>query len=101
MAELAFRLLLAPIAGLSATVCIGDDAHFGVVVREDNAVREALEDQPSVRPIADPARQLVRRFENSLETLSRELEKLTAETRAAFSYQSIASASSASARGNS
>ena len=84
MAEPAFRPLLAPIPGLSPPVCKGHDPDFGVIVREDNAVGEALEDQPPVRSIADPAGQLVRRFENSLETLSCELEKLTAKTFAAF-----------------
>ena len=84
MADPAFRPLLAPIAGLSPPVCKGHDPDLGVVVREDNAVGKALEDQPPIRSIADPAGQLVGRFENSLETLSRELEKLTAKPLAAF-----------------
>src|SRR5882724_11179459 len=84
VADPALRRLGAPVPGLSTPVCKGNDAHFGVVVREDNAVGEALEDQPPVLVIADPAGQLVRRFEDALETRSRQLEKLSAQTFAAF-----------------
>jgi hypothetical protein len=84
VADPALRPLGAPIPGLSPSVRKGHDAHFGVVVGEDDAVGEALEDQPPVRPITDPAGQLVRRFENALETLSCEFEKLTAKTLTAF-----------------
>ena len=78
MADRSLQPLAAPIPGLSPPVCEGHDAHFGVVVREDDAVGEALEDQPPVRPISNPARQLVRRFENAFKTRSRELEELMA-----------------------
>jgi len=100
VANRAVHRLRAPVPGFSPSVCEGHDAHFGVVVREDDAVGEAFEHQPPVRPIADPAGQLVRCFKNALETLSRECEKLTAQTLAAFLVPSIAFASSASARGN-
>lgn len=58
MADPMFRQLWVPIAGFSPSVCKGHNAHFGVVVREHDAVGETLEDQPPVLAITDPAGQL-------------------------------------------
>jgi hypothetical protein len=97
VADPALRRLGVPVPGLSTPMGKRHDAHFGVVVREDDAVGEALEDQPPVLAIADPAGQLVRRFEDALEASSRSSPPRPSRR---SSYHSIASASSASARGN-
>ena len=60
MADPVLHGLGVPVPGLSPPVRKRHDAHFGVVVREDNAVGETLEYRTPVISIADPAGQLVR-----------------------------------------
>ena len=79
MADPALRRLGVPVPGLSTPMGKRHDPHLGVVVREDNAIGESFENQPPVFSIADPAWQLMKRFED--DSLARVREALRPDLR--------------------